>query len=459
MKITVLNGSPKGDLSVTLQYINFIQKKYPEIEICVHHVAQKIKAIEKNEAKFQEIMADVASSDAVWWSTPIYVFLVPSQYIRFIELISERGAGDSFKNKYTAVFCTSIHFYDHTGINFMHASCDDLEMKFVDFFSSDMYDLTQDESQERLLSFAGQFFSTVEKCDPVPRVFQPLKRREFSYLPGPSGKPIDLQGKRVLLLADRQEEGSNLEEMIQRFLGSFSSTVERINLSDVGIKGGCLGCVQCAFDNECVYQDKDGYIEFYRQKVTTADIFVCASDLTGRYLSSAWKQFYDRRFFNTHIPTMAGKQIAFIISGPLSQIANLREVLNASVEMDHANLAGIVTDEFGDSAAVDSLLDRLAEKSVGLSEKGFVKPETFLGVSGRKVFRDAVWGRMRFPFLADHKFYTENGYYDFPQEDTEALEFSLEMIEAVKDPETREEIRKSLKSSMVESLKHIVETR
>jgi hypothetical protein len=29
MKIVVLNGSPKGEYSVTLQYVHYIQKKFP----------------------------------------------------------------------------------------------------------------------------------------------------------------------------------------------------------------------------------------------------------------------------------------------------------------------------------------------------------------------------------------------------------------------------------------------
>lgn len=28
MKIVILNGSPKGEFSITLQYVHFIQKKY-----------------------------------------------------------------------------------------------------------------------------------------------------------------------------------------------------------------------------------------------------------------------------------------------------------------------------------------------------------------------------------------------------------------------------------------------
>ena len=119
MKITILNGSPKGDLSVTLQYINYIHKKNPELNLCVHHVSQKIKSIEKKEKSFEKIINDVRDSDAVWWSVPIYVCLIPSQYKRFIELIWEKGAEKAFRNKYTAVITTSVHFYDSTGNNYI----------------------------------------------------------------------------------------------------------------------------------------------------------------------------------------------------------------------------------------------------------------------------------------------------------------------------------------------------
>jgi len=33
MKITVLNGSPKGIKSVTMQYVQYIQKMFPQHEL------------------------------------------------------------------------------------------------------------------------------------------------------------------------------------------------------------------------------------------------------------------------------------------------------------------------------------------------------------------------------------------------------------------------------------------
>ena len=48
MKIAVLNGSPKGKLSATLQYVNFIQKKFPHHELKIFEIASQIKKIEKD---------------------------------------------------------------------------------------------------------------------------------------------------------------------------------------------------------------------------------------------------------------------------------------------------------------------------------------------------------------------------------------------------------------------------
>ena len=100
MKIVVLNGSPKGDISVTMQYINYIQKKFPIHEIKIQNISLDIKRIENDITKFQAIIDEVQSSDGIIWATPVYYFLVPSQLKRFIELIYERHQEHMFHGKY-----------------------------------------------------------------------------------------------------------------------------------------------------------------------------------------------------------------------------------------------------------------------------------------------------------------------------------------------------------------------
>lgn len=458
MKITVLGGSPKGDLSVTLQYVKFMQKKFPQHEYTIHHISSRIKAIEKEGGAFQSIIDDIRSADAVLWAVPLYVFLVPSQYKRFIELIWERGAQDAFKEKYTAVITTSIHFFDHTANNYMHAVCDDLEMRYVDFFSPAMYDLEKEEGRQELLLFAENFFEAVENRAPATKHYPPLAPREFKYEPGAPAEKLDTGTRKICLLTDSSEKGTNLAGMIERFTASFSSGIEVIDLNSIDIKGGCLGCCQCGFDNRCVYTGKDEYIDFFNAKILPADIIIHAGSIRDRYLSSKWKQFFDRRFFRTHTPTQVGKQIAYIISGPLSQIPNLRQILMAGCDWERANLVDTVTDEFGDSTDIDSLLQHLAYRLIKNSDQGYIRPQTFLGVGGMKVFRDDIWGKLRFVFQADHKYFEAHGFYDFPQNDKDAIAFSEQMIEATRDPEKKEQIRKMIKKQMVVPLEKVVDS-
>jgi len=165
--------------------------------------------------------------------------------------------------------------------------------------------------------------------------------KEFEYLPNMKAPKIDLSNKNILIVTDVRDHQKNLIRMINRFKASFSGDIETVNLYDLNIKGSCLGCIKCGYDNKCVYEGKDDYIDFYNTRVKAADILVWAAAINDRYLSAKWKTFFDRSFFNGHAPSLSGKQIGFIISGPLSQIPNLRQALEGYLEAQHANPVGL----------------------------------------------------------------------------------------------------------------------
>ncbi len=458
MKIIVLNGSPKGNESATMQYILYIQKKYPQHELKILNIAQQIKKLEKNEDKFKEIIEDVKNSDGIIWGFPLYVMLVPSQYKRFIELITERNNEDAFKDKYSAVLATSIHFYDHTAINYLNAICDDLEMKYVGFFSADMFDLMIRKQREHLILFAENFFYTIESNLPTSKQNLPLNYHKFEYNPSldiNEEEKIDIEDKKILIVSDSTNENTNLGKMIERLKFCFYGEIKVINIYDLEIKGGCLGCVQCGYDNTCVYEDKDEFTEFWNS-LKSYDIIIFAGVIKDRYLSSRWKLVFDRSFFNGHIPTLRGKQFGFIITGPLGQISNLRQILNAIPEFQESNLVDIITDEYQDSSKIDSLLLNFAKNLVLFSKSGYIKPHTFLTVGGMKIFRDAVYGRMRFVFQADHRFYEENGYYDFPQDDERAKKMNDMFIPLTQNEKSRKKFYSMLASQMIKPLQDVV---
>jgi hypothetical protein len=269
---------------------------------------------------------------------------------------------------------------------------------------------------------------------------------------------VEGSGKKILLVVDSDNRQRNLNRMAEQFRKAFPFDIEMINLQQVDMKGGCLGCLQCGYDYTCAYTGKDEFIDFFNTKVKTADIVVFAGEVKDRYLSSRWKMFFDRSFFNTHTPHLVGKQIGFIVSGPLGQIPNLRQILEAYTELQRGNLVDIVTDEYEDSAVIDGLLQKLAADLVWFAERSYIQPRTFLGVGGMRIFRDDVWGRLRFPFRADHQFYKKHGIYDFPQKDYKGRIMSQILLLLSKIPTIRKEIyHKRMKEEMIKPLQKALE--
>lgn len=457
MKIIVLNGSPKGELSVTMQSVAYLAKIYPQHEFTVLHIAQRIKHLEKNRAAFDDVIEQVRAADAVLWGFSLYILIVHASYKRFIELISERGAQEAFAGKYTAALSTSIHFFDHTAHNYIHGICDDLGMRFVDSFSADMYDLVKEEGQQQLIRFGRQFLEAIETQAPTQRQYPPLTYREFTYQPELPPHPAATAGKKVVILHDENDADSNLAQMVARCRSAFAGEVTVVNIHDIDIKGGCLGCVECGAANQCIYTGKDGYIEFYTETVMTADVLVYAGRMVDRYLSSRWKLFFDRIFFNTHTPVLVGKQIALVVSGPLGQVPNLMEIFGGFFEFQSANLVGVVSDEYGDSATLDGLLDQLMARALAYAIADYRRPQTFLGVGGMKIFRDDIYGRLRMVFRADHEAYKQNGLYKtFPQADFGTTMLNTFVTPVVNLPPIREKFDKALKQQMVQPHQQVV---
>lgn len=242
---------------------------------------------------------------------------------------------------------------------------------------------------------------------------------------------------------------TNLGKMIERFRRCFICDVDVINLHEIDIKGYCLGCLQCAYDNQCAYEGKDEYIDVYKNRIMKADILIYAGTIQDRYLSSRWKMFFDRSFFKGHVPSLSDKQIGLIISGPLSQVPNLRQILEAYFEMQHTNLIDIITDEFGDSSHIDEMLNSFANRIIHQANGMFISAPTFLGVAGTKIFRDEIWGRLRFPFRADFREYMNIGAFNFPQKNWKSRIQNLIMLFLSRSSIFRREVNKRMKDEMI----------
>lgn len=68
MKILVLNGSPKGENSVTMSYVKYLKIVFPEHVVVVKHVAQSIHRLEKDCGSFDELMNEVRQCVVILWA-------------------------------------------------------------------------------------------------------------------------------------------------------------------------------------------------------------------------------------------------------------------------------------------------------------------------------------------------------------------------------------------------------
>ena len=85
-KVLVLNGSPKGKNSITLQTSRYLEILYPTISFDYLHLGAQIKALEKNMGP---ALKKIEEADLLIFSYPVYTFIAPYQLHRFIELLKE----------------------------------------------------------------------------------------------------------------------------------------------------------------------------------------------------------------------------------------------------------------------------------------------------------------------------------------------------------------------------------
>lgn len=449
VKAVVLNGSPKGDLSVTLQYARFLEQQIPLIDLEILNIGATIKQILKDpESTYQKI----ASADLIFWVTPVYYFLVPAQLKLFIETLFSHRKNGLFENKYCAIITTSIHFFDHTANCYLREISEDLGLRVIDHYPAETHDLLDPKQRENFLIWGKNVFKTVQNRQAVNRITTPLKDQGVHYKGHAVNQKEHLKGKKMLILTDQEKDDKNLTRMVRQLEQSFQDKVTVHNIRKIDIKGGCLGCMKCGHKNQCVYQDE--YQDFYRNKVMTADIVVFAGTIRDRFLSSAWKQFFDRAFFMNHAPTLMNKGVIWIISGNYSTV--VAEIIQGYTEVQNSIDLGVITDQHPDQKQISENIEGVAARVARWIDTPYTRPKQFPGVGGHKLFRDAVWNGLKLVFPMDHKAYKRLNMYDFPRK-TIGSKIKLALLSfALMLPPIRKKVSKNLKKMMVQPYLKIV---
>lgn len=309
--------------------------------------------------------------------------------------------------KFASQITTSKHFYDVTAHHYIEENCFDLGMKVVRGLSADMDDLLTEQGQQDARNFFDQLIFSCEKgLFVTPPAKAPVREKAVYRATLPSVSKT--KEKDVVIVTNYAPDDQNLQNMIADFRAALPFESRIVNLREFPFSCGCLGCFGCAVTGKCVY--KDGFDEFLRTKIQSADAFVYAFTISDHYTHSSFKCYDDRQFCNGHRTVTHGTPIAYLISGDYQYESNLRMIVEGRAEVGGNYLCGVATDE--GKTAVD--IQTLADSLVFALEKKLSRPANFYGVGGMKISRDLIYV-MQGMMKADHKFYKEHGIYDFPQ--------------------------------------------
>ena len=443
MNVLVLNGSPKGQYSITLQTVLYLEKLHPEYKFEILNVGQRIKSLEKD---FSPAIDAVKNADLLLFSYPVYTFIAPSQLHRFIELLKE--AKLDLRKKFATQITTSKHFYDVTAHRYIQDNCLDLGLKYIRGLSADMDDLLSQKGQKE----AADFFSFVcwsvthDSYEPFPA---PLGEPAHIPVTVPEENPADKSGD-VVIVTDCEPDNIQLSNMIARFQAKLPLKTRIVNIREYPFKGGCLGCFNCAVSGKCIY--KDGFDDYLRNTIQTAQSIVYAFTVKDHSMGALFKLYDDRQFCNGHRTVTIGMPMGYLISGDYSKEFNLQMIVEARAQVGGNFLAGVATDE----TDPDGQIDRLAAQLSYALAKKYVQPQNFFGIGGMKVFRDLIW-LMQGMMKADHKFYKAHGQYDFPQKKWPTM-LKMYLVGALlSSPKLKSKMGNAMNEGMIGPYKKVLE--
>ena len=445
MKILVLNGSPKGKYSITLQTINYFQKICPKHEFEVVHVGQKIKALEKD---FTEITEAADKAKLIIFSYPVYTFIAPYQLHRFIELLKESGI--SLEGKYVTQISTSKHFYDVTAHRYIQDNCQDLGMKYIRGLSADMDDLLKEKGQKEAKEFLKYVLWSMK--NDVYEALPAKCKEEVSLKPItiPEENCMEEKSGDVVIVTDCEEDNLQLQNMIERFRRVFPRKTRVVNIREYPFIGGCLGCFNCAVSGKCIYIDK--FDDFLRNEIQTAQSIVYAFTIKDHSMGAAFKLYDDRQFCNGHRTVTMGMPFGYLVSGAFSKEPNLQMILEARAQVGNNFLSGVATDEINP----DESIDKMAATLNYALENSYVPPQNFYGIGGMKIFRDLIW-IMQGMMKADHKFYKSHGQYDFPQKEWPTMLKMYLVGGLISNPKIKAKMGNAMNEGMIMPYKKLLE--
>lgn len=417
MKTVVLCGSPKGVNSITLQTVRYLSVKFPEDEFSVFNVAMASGISEDN---LRKISGALRCADSVLFAYPVYSFGVPSQMMQALEEMKARAL--PFEGKWCTQITTSMKVLDPLAHEWVAGNARDMGMRVVPGLSAGQEDLPKQSGQAEAEAFWRYFRSVTEGKLDVPTA-------------------VENPGRfRTLILADLQHDDRALSGMIDAFRSVYPYETEICNVGELGLRGGCLGCLKCSPEGHCVYTD--GFEELFRSSHMTADATVVAFSVRNHGIGWRLKRYFDRTYFNGHRAPEKRSSIGYLVCGDMSHEYNLKTYLNAYTQFRHTRDCGICASSDGDGAVA-----ALAARMQYSLENDYLLPRNFYGEACMTMFRDIVT-ELRGVMRADYRYFRSHGLLDFPETRTERIKKSMQAGMLLSSPELQREMGLTFEQAM-----------
>ena len=188
MKILVLNGSPRGDQSVTYHHVLFLEKHFRVHDFQYIEIGQALL----EDRDLEEAIGKMLDAHLIFWSFPVYNFSVPFQLMNFINRLNRLDIADQLKGKATCQLSTSKHLMDISAHKYMESCLNDLGMNHLGSHTAGMKDLLSDQGRKQMVSF----FMSVEHLLEAEYMASLVTKQEtltypFAYEPIPEPDKLD----------------------------------------------------------------------------------------------------------------------------------------------------------------------------------------------------------------------------------------------------------------------------
>lgn len=264
MKILVLSGSPKGEDSVTLQYMYYLQKYYKEDSFDIAIVG---------DGKYTDDLTDrIKNADLIIYTSSIFHFSVHQQTLVFLDSLEKHK--DILKDKPFTYFTTSVMIMEFTAHTVMKSAIERFGARYIRSLSLFDDALFKLEGQTDLVNWFRYVKSVVNNT-----VDFDFKDRHFSII--------------MLDATDGSNDKLNnaMTEIAKHYRALGIEEIKTVELRNYNILP-CISCGACYTELKCFH--KDDFLKVIDEVYASADIIFTVSEQKYGQLSPVYKAWLDR---------------------------------------------------------------------------------------------------------------------------------------------------------------------